>query len=947
MSGEPTPTILVVDDSERVRDVTGEILRMAGFHVLEAATGAEGLRLAAERPALVVLDISLPDLDGFEVCRRLKAAAATAAIPVLHLSGVFRGVENKIRGLDTGADGYLTQPVDAAELIATVKALLRLRRAEADLRESEARRHAAEALADVARVLAQSLDPEEVAQRIADSVRTLLAAEAAILYVLDPESGGSRPLAVSGDMGPDFSREEMLAPGTGLVGLAVREGGPVTTPNVLEDPRISFTPDVRARIERASYRAGLAVPLVVKGGTIGAFWIGGRSGRLFEDAEARLAQAFADQAALALENARLYAEVRDARDFLRSIAENSPDAIVTTDPRGRITYVSPGAEEVLGYRPDELLGRPVAELYWRGLEEARAVMRWLGEVRRSRHYETAIRVKDGRRVECSASLALLCDAAGAVLGTLGIVRDITRRKQAEQALTAKENLLRAIIDTEPESVKLLGRGGIVLDANRAGLAMIGADSLEDVLGKPVVRFVAPEHRAAFTALIEGVLLGVPGQLGFELVGLKGSHRWLETHAVPFRNETNEIVAALTITRDVTERRQAEDALRQSEEQLRQAQKMEAVGRLAGGVAHDFNNLLTVIMGRSRLLLDRMETDNPLRRHVELISRTADRAAALTRQLLAFSRKQVLQPKVLNLAAVVRGMEKMLRRLIGEHIELSFEPGGALGRVKADPVQLEQVVLNLAVNARDAMPRGGRLTIETANVELGEGEVGTAVARPGPYVMLVVSDDGVGMDAETRAHVFEPFFTTKRPGQGTGLGLATVYGIVRQSGGHAAVESEPGRGTTFRIYLPRVSETEESLEPAAVLADTPRGSETVLLVEDEEGLRDLAREILQMHGYGVLEAQHGADAIWICDSYVEPIHLLVTDVVMPHMSGPELADRVTRKRPEIKVLYMSGYTDDATVHHGLSTADMAFLQKPFTADALTRKVREVLDSRRPG
>ena len=393
----------------------------------------------------------------------------------------------------------------------------------------------------------------------------------------------------------------------------------------------------------------------------------------------------------------------------------------------------------------------------------------------------------------------------------------------------------------------------------------------------------------------------------------------------------------SVARDIT-------AHRTLEEQFRQAQKMEAVGRLAGGVAHDFNNLLMVMRGYTELMLGRLGANDPLRRNAEEIQKAADRATSLTQQLLAFSRKQVMQPRVFDLNAVVAETEKMLHRLIGEDIELATILGAELGRVKADPGQIEQVLLNLAVNARDAMPQGGQLVLETANVELTQ-----AFARqhpgvtPGPHVLLAMSDTGTGMDEETQARIFEPFFTTKEKGKGTGLGLATVYGIVKQSGGYIWVHSEAGQGTTFEIYLPRVEETVAADQEEQPASQSPSGSETVLLVEDEAPVRKLAREFLENGGYTVLEAEGPAQAIQLSDRHQGPIHLLVTDVVMPKMSGRELAERLASRRPETKVLYVSGYTDDAIVQHGVVGRGTSFLQKPFSLDALTRKVRAVLEA----
>jgi CheY-like chemotaxis protein len=382
-----------------------------------------------------------------------------------------------------------------------------------------------------------------------------------------------------------------------------------------------------------------------------------------------------------------------------------------------------------------------------------------------------------------------------------------------------------------------------------------------------------------------------------------------------------------------------------EEQFRHAQKMEAVGRLAGGVAHDFNNLLTVINGYSDLLLEGLSTSDPARGHLEEIKRAGERAALLTRQLLAFSRKQILEPKVLDLNGVLDGLDKMLRRLIGEDIELATIRGPELGQVMADPGQIEQILMNLAVNARDAMPQGGKLTIETSNADLDDAYARRhAVVIPGRYVMLAVSDTGIGMDAETQSHIFEPFFTTKEKGKGTGLGLATVFGIVKQSRGNIWVYSEPGRGTTFKVYLPQVKKAAERVQAGQAPGRADGGSETILVVEDEESVRALAVRILQKHGYKVLETISVEQALVIGERYRMPIDLLLTDVVMPGMRGPELAERLARSHPEMKVLYMSGYTDNAIVNHGVLAAGTAFLQKPFTPGALARQVREVLQGR---
>jgi signal transduction histidine kinase len=424
------------------------------------------------------------------------------------------------------------------------------------------------------------------------------------------------------------------------------------------------------------------------------------------------------------------------------------------------------------------------------------------------------------------------------------------------------------------------------------------------------------------------------------------HTWMQTRRRLLRDAEARREAEQVRLQDPMDRKRTEQALAERESELRQSQKMEAIGRLAGGVAHDFNNLLTAISGYAELLLAELPAGDPKHEFADEIARAAERAAALTHQLLVFSRRQVLVPEVLDLNAVVGEMDKMLRRLIGEDVELDTALSPTLGQVRADRGQLEQVLLNLAVNARDAMPRGGRLTIETANVQAlrSAAEPGVSLA-PGAYVRLCVADTGQGMSPATQARVFEPFFTTKEPGRGTGLGLATVYGIVKQSEGHIAVDSEAGRGTAFRIYLPMVAARAPDLDRPSRLRGMPTGAETILLVEDEAAVRALTRTVLDSSGYTVLEASRPEEALRLSDEHAGPIHLLLTDVVLPGMSGRAISEQLTRRRPGVPVLYMSGYADHAIVRAGVFEPDVALLRKPFTPATLAQKVRQILDARR--
>jgi signal transduction histidine kinase len=509
-------------------------------------------------------------------------------------------------------------------------------------------------------------------------------------------------------------------------------------------------------------------------------------------------------------------------------------------------------------------------------------------------------------------------------GLVQTIRYAVERRRMRLALLASEKRFRNLIGYNADGMIVVDPTGVIRFVNRAAEALFG--------------------RSAETLV--GSVFGFPVMVGetteLDIVDGNGEIVVAEMRVVETEWEGDK--AYLASLRDITKRRYAEEVLRRQEEQLRQLQKMEAIGRLAGGIAHDFNNLLTAIIGYSDIILMRLDKDDALYRYIEQISKAANRAALLTRQLLAFSRRQLTQPRVVVLNTVVAEMEKMLRPLIGEDIELSTTLDPQLGHIQADLGHLQQLLMNLVVNARDAMPQGGRLLIETANVDLTDAHTGRYLgAPPGPYVMLAVTDTGEGMDAETLPHLFEPFFTTKEMGKGTGLGLAVVYGILQQNGGDIEVHSEPRRGTTFRIYLPRVMESVHIQRTSDTPGESPSGLETVLLVEDEEIVRVLIRDTLRIKGYCVLEATDTAEALRLCEQYEGPIHLLVTDVVMPGMNGRELAEHLVPLRPHMRVLFISGHSGDAVARHGVFDADAAFLRKPFTPDVLARKVRAVLDS----
>jgi len=520
------------------------------------------------------------------------------------------------------------------------------------------------------------------------------------------------------------------------------------------------------------------------------------------------------------------------------------------------------------------------------------------------------------------------------------------RAKAHEKLRDSETLNRSLVQHFPHVIFLKDRNSVYITCN-ANYARDRGIEPERIAGKDDFAFYPRELAEAYRADDQAVMDGGTLKEVEERYVVADEERWVHTIKVPYLDAQGRVCGVLGIFEDITDRKRAEADREKLQAQFIQSQKMESVGRLAGGVAHDFNNLLMVIQGYGDLLLEKLEPGDVRRRAAEEISKAAQRASGLTRQLLAFSRKQVLQPRVLDLGAVVTNIEKMLRRLIGEDVELRTVLDPALGRIKADPGQIEQVLMNLAVNARDAMPHGGKLTIETANVDVDEDYARQhGGVQPGPYVRLSVSDTGCGMDAETRAHIFEPFFTTKERGKGTGLGLPTVYGIVKQSGGYIWAYSEVERGTVFKIYLPRASGSAEVRQQGEVQQTLPGGVETVLVAEDDPAVRALVCGALASRGYTVQEARDGREALAAARGYKGPIHLLLTDVVLPHMSGRRLAERLRAERPESRLLYMSGYTDDAVVSHGVSAGNVPFLQKPFSASALSRKVREVLDQPSP-
>ena len=628
---------------------------------------------------------------------------------------------------------------------------------------------------------------------------------------------------------------------------------------------------------------------------------------------------------------------------LRRAVHASSDAIFMTDADGVFTFVNDGftrlygwsAAEVVGKRTPRILksgetSRESSEALWRALLARQTVDR--------EHVNVA---KDGRRMTVEGTANAVADEDGRIVGFLGIQRDVTERKRVGEALRQSELLNRSLIDHLPQRVFLKDQSLKYVACNSRYADDVGTTPGQ-IAGTDDFAFHPKERAEAYRA--DDLLVmssGLPRTLE-ERYFLGDAELWISTTKVPYHDDRGQVIGVLGIFEDVTERRQARETRELLEEQLRASQKMEAIGSLAGGIAHDFNNLLSVVLSYTAFAVDGLREGDPMRDDLLQVKEAGERAAALTKQLLAFGGRQILQPRPLDLNNVVEGIEKMLRRIIGEDIALQTVLAPDLGVTMADPGQMEQVLMNLIINARDAMPTGGLITIETGNVEIGEGLVARrGTVSPGPYVRLSITDTGSGMDEATRARIFEPFFTTKAAGRGTGLGLATVYGIVKQSGGAIWLYSELCAGTTFKIYLPRVP---AAVAPAWSPPQVTRGegTETILVAEDEAPVRDITKRILVAAGYTVLTAANGGEALLICEAHPGQIDLLLTDVVMPQLSGIVLAERLAQASPGMKVLYMSGYADSTIARYGAFGSAAHLIGKPFSAADLTRKVREVLD-----
>jgi PAS domain S-box-containing protein len=878
-------TILIVEDERIVaRDIQNRLTRLGYAVVGVTRFGEEAVQLAtALRPDLVLMDIRLEGaMDGVTAALEIRDRLQ---LPVVYLTA-YADEETLQRARVTEPFGYILKPFEERELRTVIEMALYKHQAERKLRESE-RRYAI-TLSSIGDAVIATDDQAKVG---------FLNSVAANLTGWPAEEAVGQPL-------PEVFRiinEQTRQPVENPVIKILREGKVIGLANHTT---------LLARDGREIPIEDCGAPIIDDTGTITG------SVLVFHDVSERRRS-------------------EESLTLFRALIDRTNDSIEVVDPdTGRILDVNEHACRSHGYTREEYLSLTVPALDPTMSEPGvwAAYVTYL-RTHGSRIHKSQHRRKDGSIFPVEAHVShMRLDREYLV----AIVRDVTERQRAERALVESYSLLNAVVEGTSDAVFVKDLRGRYLMINSAGARFLGK-KVEEVIGKDDRELFTPDTARAVMETDRQVMASGASQTFEETATAAGVTRtYLATKNV-FRDAHGQVIGLIGLARDVTE-------LKRLEEQFRQSQKMEAVGRLAGGVAHDFNNLLTVINGYCEMVSNSLRTDDPSRELLAVILKSGERAARLIRQLLAFSRKQILQPRVVNLNPLLTELLKLLERLIGEDIELVLVPDPGLGLAKVDPGHFEQAIINLAVNARDAMSHGGRLVLETHNAELDTDYAERYPdVRPGQYVSVVVRDTGHGMDEAIKARIFEPFFTTKGPGKGTGLGLAMVYGFVKQSGGHIEVESEPGRGTTFRVYLPRAEETFPSSKSSPDLLKTARGTETVLLVEDEDAVRTLSRIVLQASGYTVLEARDGLEAVALAQQHQGPIDLLLTDLVMPRMSGRQLADVLVQVRPRLRILFMSGYTDEILRRHGEGGAEVALLEKPFAPIALARKVREVLDA----
>jgi PAS domain S-box-containing protein len=954
-------TILIVDHRSANRAFLVTPLRCQGHRLLEAANGREGLAaVRAHRPDLVITDVLMPVMDGYEFVKQLRLDPATSRIPVVVSAAHYGEREARALALSGGVADVLTKPAESAEVLKIVGRVLsgesetsvpsdavpfdpeRLRLLTDELAEKVSDLNIANArlqsLIDIGLTLASERDSDRRLQRVCEAARDLFGATYATLGIVDLNDRTVRRFVTSGVAATHWMKTGDSVPG--LLGTVVAGRRTVRGDNPGGDPARLQLP-----LRHPEVQAFLAAPIASPGDVYGWICLVANEGRTFSEDDEHLVAALSGQVGRiyeleheVFERKQVESALRHERDRAQRYLDTADVILLALDMDGRITLINRKGCDLLGWTEPELLGRDWIQTCLphriRGAGTQKLHHLQGGDLPID---EAPILTRSDEERLMEWRNTVLRDDDGRVIGTFSSGTDITERHQAVEAVRTAEERMRFALQSADVGIWDMDYTTGVLRWSATLEAQYGLQpgTFAGTFAAFVER-IHPDDRASVVETLETARrIGDDFSIQNRSIWPDGTVRWLTGAGRMHLDERGEPMRGVGISLDVTERRTLE-------EQYQQAQKMEAIGRLAGGVAHDFNNLLTVILGYCDLVLDDLDPNDPRQVDMAEIKRAGASASGLTRQLLAFSRKQIIEPTLLDLNVVVADMRAMLGRLIEEDVKVVLGLPTELALVKADRGQVEQIVMNLALNARDAMPTGGTLTIATANVDLDEQYARMHLeVTPGPYVMLTVTDTGTGMTPEVQARLFEPFFTTKEPGTGTGLGLATVHGIAARSGGSVHVYSEVGRGTSFKVYFPRADAAEGVVNAPPPVTRPRAGGQTVLVVEDADGLRELARRLLQRQGYTVLVAPNADDALRLFERHAS-IDVLLTDVVMPGTSGPELARQLLERRPTLKVIYMSGYTKEATVQHGVLDPGIAFLHKPFTAETLGRKVREVLN-----
>ncbi len=789
-------------------------------------------------------------------------------------------------------------------------------------------------LNEISRVASQSLDLNIMLGQVMDAIMQQPAfarVGKGAVFLADPDNGVLR-IAVS----RNFSEAQqamcsVLKPGECLCGLCLREGEVILTQRSVGDERHSMT---YAGMQEHGHAI---LPLKSRGKILGVLSFYLPEGSTLQPEEQKLYRSVADIVAVSVQNALNHRQVA----MLAQALESSMDLIIIIDAEGYVLHVNPQAEIYLGYTRDQLKGQHVSFMQIRQgshamwediIAQTKTRGKWLGEVITVR--------KDGSEYPVLLSTSLVKYETNAVIALIGIARDITEQKSSEEALRESEARYHLLFDLLPYGGEVLDLEGRIVDCSISDARLLGYDE-DELIGKHILELLHSDSAAEYRLKFPKLLKGANVEVQVKMIRKDGVIIDVLRAARPIRNSEGTVTGVLALSVDITDKIRTEEENRRLQSQFLQSQKLESIGRLASGIAHDFNNILSVIIGYSDLSLRSLPPNSPLRAPFDIISDAGMKAAALTRQLLAFSRKQTLELKVLSPKEIIENMVKMLERMTGEDIEMELSLHST-SFILADPGQIEQILMNLVVNARDAMPCGGRIILSTEDVRIDEAYArGHEDVNPGDYVLLSMTDTGTGMSKEVQEHIFEPFYTTKEQGKGTGLGLATVYGIVKQHNGHVWVYSEPGKGTTFKVFLPMVAGMRSSTL-APVDRPLEGGNETIIVVDDDPAVRTMIKNALLQLGYHIITASCGEEALQILATEEKKPELLLTDAIMPRMSGKELADTALKILPSLKIVFMSGYPDESIAHHGILIPGVVFIQKPLMLDALALKLRLVLD-----